>query len=158
LSDRAKSSSAAAILLFCRPHGEDPLLTGRHFYRTWLEIDRAGLSACPTSALADQRRIAWTLEAKQISARQAGGDRRRTHSRAGAQRRMPAGRLSRLARNERSSGKESRSAGVVAQAIEAQPAFGQMKPRESECSCAEQHPLEAAAWLASMTPLQEVWR
>src|SRR5215469_9309698 len=38
--------------------------------------------------------------------RQAEGDRRRTRSRAGAQRRMPAGRLSWLARNERSSGEE----------------------------------------------------
>jgi hypothetical protein len=53
LSDRAKTSSAAAIVLFCRPTGEDPLVTGRHFYRVWLEIDRAGLSACPISALAD---------------------------------------------------------------------------------------------------------
>ena len=53
LSDRAKTSSAAAIILFCRPHGEDPLITGRHFYRAWLEICRAGLSACPISALAD---------------------------------------------------------------------------------------------------------
>ncbi len=53
LSDRAKTSSAAAIVLFCRPEGEDPLTTGRHFYRVWLEIDRAGLSACSISALAD---------------------------------------------------------------------------------------------------------
>jgi nitroreductase len=53
LSDRAKNSSAASIILFCRPRNEDPLVTGRHFYRVWLEIDRAGLSACPISALAD---------------------------------------------------------------------------------------------------------
>jgi len=53
LSDRAKTSSAAAIVLFARPEGEDPLVTGRHFYRVWLEIDRAGFSACPISALAD---------------------------------------------------------------------------------------------------------
>jgi nitroreductase len=53
LSDRAKTSSAAAIMLFCRPLGEDPLVTGRHFYRVWLEIARSGLSACPISALAD---------------------------------------------------------------------------------------------------------
>jgi hypothetical protein len=53
LTDSAKTSSAAAVVLFCRPVGEDPLTTGRHFYRAWLEIDRAGLSACPISALAD---------------------------------------------------------------------------------------------------------
>lgn len=53
LSDRAKTSSAAAIVLFCRPRGEDPLVSGRHFYRVWLEIDRAGLAACPMSSLAD---------------------------------------------------------------------------------------------------------
>ena len=53
LSDRAKTSSAAAIILFTRPKGEDPLITGRHFYRTWLELDRAGFAACPISALAD---------------------------------------------------------------------------------------------------------
>jgi len=53
VSDRAKTASAAGILLFCRPQGEDPLITGRHFYRVWLEIDRAGFAACPISALAD---------------------------------------------------------------------------------------------------------
>jgi nitroreductase len=53
LADSAKTASAAAIVLFCRPIGEDPLMTGRHFYRAWLAIDRAGLSACPISALAD---------------------------------------------------------------------------------------------------------
>lgn len=53
LADRAKTASASAVLLFCRPIGEDPLTTGRHFYRVWLEIDRAGFAACPISALAD---------------------------------------------------------------------------------------------------------
>jgi nitroreductase len=45
LSDQAKTSSADGVVLFCRPRGEDPLLTGRHFYRLWLEIDRAGFAA-----------------------------------------------------------------------------------------------------------------
>src|SRR5882757_8493787 len=49
----------------------------------------------------------------------AGGDRRRTRSRAGAARRMAAERLSCLARNGRSPGEESRSDAVAAQAIEA---------------------------------------
>lgn len=53
VSDRAKTASAAGIVLFCRPTGEDPLISGRHFYRVWLEIARAGLAACPISALAD---------------------------------------------------------------------------------------------------------
>ena len=53
VSDRAKTASAAGIILFCRPTREDPLISGRHFYRVWLEIDRAGLAACPISALAD---------------------------------------------------------------------------------------------------------
>ena len=52
-SDARWAASASAIVLFCRPVGEDPLTTGRHFYRSWLEIDRAGLAACPISALAD---------------------------------------------------------------------------------------------------------
>ncbi|UGY19803.1 hypothetical protein WDM22_36430 [Bradyrhizobium septentrionale] len=53
LADSAKTASASAIVLFCRPVGEDPLTTGRHFYRIWLEIDRAGFAACPISALSD---------------------------------------------------------------------------------------------------------
>lgn len=53
VSDRAKTLSAAGVVLFFRPRGEDPLITGRHFYRAWLEIDRAGFAACPISALAD---------------------------------------------------------------------------------------------------------
>jgi nitroreductase len=53
LSDRAKTSSAAAIVLFVRPEDEVPLVSGRHFYRVWLEIERSGFAACPVSALAD---------------------------------------------------------------------------------------------------------
>jgi len=59
---------------------------------------------------------------------QAEGDRRRTRVRAGAQRRMAEARLSWLARNGRSPGEESLTAAIAAQAIEAQPAFGQIKP------------------------------
>jgi hypothetical protein len=51
--------------------------------------------------------------------------------RAGAQRRMAAARLSWLARNGRSPGEESRAAAIAAQAIEAQPSFGQIKPSEA---------------------------
>ena len=68
---------------------------------------------------------------------------------------MTAERLSCLARNGRtgvptglprgveSPGEESRPDGVAAQAIEAQPVFGQIKPRRGQVlACAEQHPRE----------------
>src|SRR5437867_1833925 len=61
--------------------------------------------------------------------RKAEGDRRRTRSRAGVERRMAPARLCCLARNGRSPGEESRSDAVVAQAIEAQPPSGQIKPK-----------------------------
>jgi nitroreductase len=53
LSDRSKTESAAAILLFHRPAGEPPIDTGRAFYRAWLAMERFGLAACPISVLAD---------------------------------------------------------------------------------------------------------
>jgi hypothetical protein len=62
---------------------------------------------------------------------QAGGDRRRTRSRAGAERRMAALRLSCLARNGRSPGEESLTAAVAAQAIEAKPSSGQISQGEA---------------------------
>jgi hypothetical protein len=49
-------------------------------------------------------------------------------------------RLSCLARNGRSPGEESLTGAVAVQAIEAQPAFGQIKPMRGEVLvCAEQH-------------------
>ena len=49
-------------------------------------------------------------------------------------------RLSCLARNGRSPGEESLTAAVAVQAIEAKPAFGQIKPmRGPVLACAEQH-------------------
>ena len=49
-------------------------------------------------------------------------------------------RLSCLARNGRSPGEESLTAAIAAQAIEAQPAFGQIKPMRGQVlACAEQH-------------------
>jgi hypothetical protein len=74
--------------------------------------------------------------------RSAGRRRSTTHRLlAGAQRRMAAERLSCLARNGRSPGEESLTAAVAAQAIEAEPSFGQIKPSE-------------AAWLARSTALR----
>src|SRR5208283_5108139 len=49
---------------------------------------------------------------------------------AGAKRRTLSTRLSCLARNGRSPGEESRCDGVAAQAIEAQPVFGQIEPSQ----------------------------
>jgi nitroreductase len=53
LTRDAKVAGASAFALFHRPQGEHPVETGRAFYRTWLEITRAGLSACPVSVLSD---------------------------------------------------------------------------------------------------------
>lgn len=50
--ERAKTA-ASAIALFHRPQGEDPLETGRAFYRAWLAMAAQGLGACPISVLAD---------------------------------------------------------------------------------------------------------
>jgi hypothetical protein len=65
-------------------------------------------------------------------------------------------RLSCLARNGRRPGEESLTAAIAVQAIEVQPAFGQIKPmRGPVLACAEQHLGEVAAidW-----PTQEVPR
>lgn len=51
-SERGKLASGA-IALFHRPSGEDPLETGRAFYRDWLTMESLGLAACPISVLAD---------------------------------------------------------------------------------------------------------
>lgn len=51
-SERGKFTNSA-IALFHRPEGEDPLATGRAFYRAWLMLTAQGLAACPVSVLAD---------------------------------------------------------------------------------------------------------
>jgi nitroreductase len=51
--ESAKTTSAAAIVLFHRPVGEDPFVSGRAFYRAWLAMERCGLKGCPMSVLAD---------------------------------------------------------------------------------------------------------
>jgi hypothetical protein len=52
-SEKPKTDSASAMLVLTAPQGEDPLVTGKSFYGTWLELAATGLSACPISALAD---------------------------------------------------------------------------------------------------------
>jgi nitroreductase len=56
VSERAKTESAGALLLFTAPVDEDPLETGRAFYRRWLEVTAMGLALCPMSVLADSPR------------------------------------------------------------------------------------------------------
>jgi hypothetical protein len=65
-------------------------------------------------------------------------------------------RLSCLARNGRSPGEESLAAAIAVQAIEAQPAFGQIKPMRGQVlACAEQHFGDVPA---SDRPTQEILR
>jgi hypothetical protein len=45
--------SASAIVLFHRPQAEDTLVTGRRFYRLWLQFTGLGVSAAPMAVLAD---------------------------------------------------------------------------------------------------------
>lgn len=52
VSERGKFANSA-VALFHRPEGEDPLATGRAFYRAWLMMTARGLAACPVSVLAD---------------------------------------------------------------------------------------------------------
>lgn len=52
VSERGKFANSA-VALFHRPDGEDALVTGRAFYRTWLMMTAQGLAACPVSVLAD---------------------------------------------------------------------------------------------------------
>jgi len=56
VSERARTTSAAALLLFTAPVEEDPFVTGRAFYRCWLEVTASGLALCPMSVLADSKR------------------------------------------------------------------------------------------------------
>jgi hypothetical protein len=61
VAEAAVVRSAQAIALFHRPATEDPLLTGRRFYRLWLEFESLGLSAAPMSVLADDVEISTII-------------------------------------------------------------------------------------------------
>ncbi|WP_244624168.1 MULTISPECIES: hypothetical protein [unclassified Bosea (in: a-proteobacteria)] len=60
VSERGKFANSA-VALFHRPDGEDPLATGRAFYRAWLMMTAQGLAACPVSVLAD-----WPASNRQL--------------------------------------------------------------------------------------------
>lgn len=64
VSERDKTASAAAIVLFHRPEGEDAFVSGRAFYRAWLDFEREGLKGCPVSVLAD-----WPVTRDALAAR-----------------------------------------------------------------------------------------
>ncbi len=53
VNEASKTATAATIVLFHRPIGEDSFQSGRAFYRAWLAMERAGLAGCPMSVLAD---------------------------------------------------------------------------------------------------------
>lgn len=53
IDETSAMKSSSAILILYVPAGADAITRGRHFYRSWLEVTRAGLSACPMSVLAD---------------------------------------------------------------------------------------------------------
>jgi nitroreductase len=59
-SERGKFANGA-VALFHRPEGEDPLVTGRAFYRAWLAMTAQGLAVCPVSVLAD-----WPASNRQL--------------------------------------------------------------------------------------------
>jgi hypothetical protein len=60
VSERGKFANSA-VALFHRPDGEDPLASGRTFYRAWLAMTAQGLAACPVSVLAD-----WPASNRQL--------------------------------------------------------------------------------------------
>jgi nitroreductase len=51
--EQSKTLSATAIALFHRPHGESPVVSGRAFYRFWLNLTRLGFAGWPMAAVAD---------------------------------------------------------------------------------------------------------
>ena len=61
LADAPQFRQAAAVVLFFRPEGEDPFVSGAAFYRLWLEIEAAGFGAAVLAALADDRSAAAAL-------------------------------------------------------------------------------------------------
>ena len=61
VAEARKSAQASALVLFHRPEGEDPLVSGRAFYRAWLGFEAEGFAACPMSVLVDWPEAKATL-------------------------------------------------------------------------------------------------
>jgi nitroreductase len=53
VAEAGKTMTAAACLLFHRPEGESPVVSGRAFYRFWLGFTRFGFAGWPMAVLAD---------------------------------------------------------------------------------------------------------
>jgi len=64
VAEAAVVRSAQAIVLFHRPLTENPLITGRRFYRLWLEFARLGLAAAPMAVLADDEQTRALIAAE----------------------------------------------------------------------------------------------
>ncbi|HEV7319640.1 MAG TPA: hypothetical protein VGO04_13665 [Ensifer sp.] len=54
VAEAAKTTTAAACLLFHRPASESPIASGRAFYRFWLSFTRFGFAGWPMAVLADR--------------------------------------------------------------------------------------------------------
>ncbi|MEM8836500.1 MAG: hypothetical protein AAGE89_00280 [Pseudomonadota bacterium] len=64
VSEAKRYSRAAGFLLVHRPVEETPLESGRHFYRHWLEIEKAGFSSQVVAALTDDAETCAVLHKK----------------------------------------------------------------------------------------------
>jgi hypothetical protein len=53
ISEKQKVNAASAVALFHAAENADAFDIGRRYYRMWLELEAAGLCACPMSVLAD---------------------------------------------------------------------------------------------------------
>jgi hypothetical protein len=58
ISEKSRTSSASAILLFHRSAAENPIDTGRALYRRQLELSALGFQTWPMSVLADDEQVA----------------------------------------------------------------------------------------------------
>lgn len=64
ISERSRTASASAILLFHRPSDENPIDTGRALYRRQLQLSALGFQTWPMSVLADNPQSAAELKAR----------------------------------------------------------------------------------------------
>lgn len=64
ISEKSRTASAAAVVLFHRPEGEDPIETGRVLYRRQLALSALGFQTWPMSVLADDPESAAELKTR----------------------------------------------------------------------------------------------
>ncbi len=63
------AEGAAALVLFYRPRGEDPFVSGANFYRLWLRVEQAGFAASVLASLADDPQASqWCCAQAKIGA------------------------------------------------------------------------------------------